>query len=453
MAHNVADGRTNRLHRGQRDFSGRDLPEAGETERRAAAASLPPLNQLKTTCLYDVRKNPAGLHVRAVKTRSDSSPKAGLVLTGGGARGAYQVGVLKSLAEALTGPSPFPVITGVSVGAINAVVLAEGADDFPAAVDKLERLWRSLQCGAVFTADAWPLFRRLASWSNSFGLRWTGMEPPQSLLDATPLWDLIASKVDFGRIGAMVADGPLEALAVTTSSYTTGESVTFIQASAEHAGWRRSRRVGKITEINVDHIMASAALPAVFQSRKLESQWYGDGALRQTAPLSPAIHLGCDRLLVVSARDGVIDDVPDVGPEQAYPSLGLLGGQLLDIIFNDNLDADVERLQRVNETLGVMPAERREKTTLRVIDTHMVRPSADIRDISGDHAGDLPWSVKALLRTIGAMRAPWVLPSYLNFEHGFVSALIDLGYRDGQANLDQLLEFISHQSAQKGVAA
>jgi len=386
-------------------------------------------------------------------TRSDLSQRAGLVLTGGGARGAYQVGVLKSLAEALPGPSPFPVITGVSVGAINAVVLAEGADDFPAAVDKLERLWRSLQCGSVFASDAWPLFRRLVRWSHSFGLRWTGMEAPQSLLDATPLRELIASQVDFGRIRTMVTDGPLDALAVTASSYSTGESVNFIHAAPDLAGWRRSRRVGKITEIDVDHIMASAALPAIFQARKLGHQWFGDGALRQTAPLSPAIHLGCDRLLVVSARNGVVDDVPDACPDQAYPSLGLLGGQLLDIIFNDNLDADVERLQRVNETLGIIPPERRENTALRVIDTQMVKPSVDIRDIAGDHAGELPWSVKALLGTIGAMRAPWVLSSYLNFEQGFINALIELGYRDGKNNLAQLLEFITHQPAQKVVAA
>ena len=381
--------------------------------------------------------------------RSGSLPTAGLVLTGGGARGAYQAGVLKALAEALPGPIPFPVITGVSVGAINAVVLAEGADDFPAAVDKLETLWRSLRCGSVFTSDPWPLFRRLARWSNSFGLRWTGLEPPRSLLDANPLRELIESQVDFGRIRSMVEDGYLDALAVTASSYSSGESVNFIQAAPDHDGWRRARRVGRTTEITVDHIMASAALPAIFQSRQLGHHWFGDGALRQTAPLSPAIHLGCDRLLVISARNGVIDDVPEVGPGQPYPSLGLLGGQLLDIIFNDNLDADVERLQRVNETLGIIPAERQGKTPLRIIDTQMVRPSADIRDIAGDHAGELPWPVKTLLRTIGAMRAPWVLPSYLNFEHGFVSALIELGYEDGKKGLDELVAFITHRPSMK----
>lgn len=377
---------------------------------------------------------------------SGSSTMPGLVLTGGGARGAYQVGVLKALAEALPGPIPFPVITGVSVGAINAAVLAEGADDFPSAVGKLESLWRSLRCGSVFAADAMPMFRRLARWSNSFGLRWTGMEPPRSLLDATPLRELIESQVDFGRIRSMVRDGPLEALAVTASSYSTGESVNFIQAAPDHEGWRRSRRVGKTTEISVDHIMASAALPAIFQSRQLGHQWFGDGALRQTAPLSPAIRLGCDRLLVISARNGIVDAVPALGPDQPYPSLGLLGGQLLDIIFNDNLEADVERLQRVNETLGVIPPEYRGDIPLRVIDTRMVRPSTDIRDIAGDHAGELPWPVKILLRTIGAMGAPWVLPSYLNFEHGFVGALLDLGYEDGKRSQDELVAFVRQPS-------
>ncbi|MEM6746645.1 MAG: patatin-like phospholipase family protein [Pseudomonadota bacterium] len=369
------------------------------------------------------------------------------MLSGGGARGAYQVGVLKALAEAMPGPSPFPVITGVSVGAINAVVLAEGADDFPASVKKLEEIWRSIHCGSIFVSDPWPLIRRLMGWSSSFGLGWTGLKAPRSLLDASPLRELIKSHVDFDRIGTMVNEGPLEALAVTASSYCTGQSVTFFHAGPEHKEWSRSRRLGVLTDITVDHVMASAALPAVFQSRKLGHEWFGDGALRQTAPLSPAIHLGCDHLLLIAARDGVIDDVPQIGPDQPYPSLGFLGGQLLDIVFNDNLDADVERLKRVNGTLGVMMPERVPHTDLRLIGTHMVRPSADIRDLTGEHIDELPWSVKMVLGTIGAMREPWMLPSYLTFEPGYIGALIDLGYHDGKRDADVLRRFIgdAHQ--------
>lgn len=351
--------------------------------------------------------------------------------------------MLKALAEAMPGPTPFPVITGVSVGAINAVVLAEGADDFPASVQKLEDLWRAINCSTIFVSDALPLFSRLLRWSSSLGLGWTGLETPRSLLDASPLRRLIKSRVDFDRIRLMVDKGALSALAVTASSYCTGQSVTFYQAGPDQKSWERSRRLGKRTDITVDHVMASAALPAIFQSRKLGHEWFGDGALRQTAPLSPAIHLGCDNLLLIAARDGVIDDVPEVGPDQPYPSFGVLGGQLLDIVFNDNLDADVERLKRVNGTLGVMMPERLKRTDLRMIGTHMVRPSADIRTLTGDHIDELPWSVKVVLGGLGAMREPWMLPSYLTFEPGYIGALIDLGYHDGKRDLRILADFIT----------
>ena len=368
--------------------------------------------------------------------------KAGLVLTGGGARGAYQVGVLKALAEALPGPTPFPVVTGVSVGAINAVVLAEGAEDFPAAVAKLERFWRDLQCASVFVANPWRVFGRLSRWGVSFGLRRVGLAPPRSLFDAAPLRAMIAEETDFARIRANVERGPLEALAVTVSSYSTGESVTFVQSAAGE-GWERSRRLGVPAEITPDHVMASAALPAIFEARRIGGQWYGDGALRQTAPLSPAIRLGCDRLLMICARDGVIDEPPRPEAAGPHPSLGLLGGQMFDIVFNDNLDADVERLRRVNETIRLVPPERRAASGLRIVGARMVRPSADIRRVAGDHARELPWAMKRLLGAIGGMREPWVLPSYLNFERGYVGALIDLGHRDGRREIDSLLAFLT----------
>ena len=360
--------------------------------------------------------------------------------------------MLKALAEVLPGPTPFPVITGVSVGAINAVVLAEGADDFPAAVKKLEALWRSIHCRSIFVSDAWPLFLRLMRWSTSFGFGWAGVETPQSLLDASPLRDLIASQVDFKRLKAMVNEGPLDALAVTASSYSTGQSVTFFQAARDRLDWTRSRRVGTATDITVDHVMASAALPVIFQSRSIDDEWFGDGALRQTAPLSPAIRLGCDHLLLIAARDGVVDDTEVVDPEQPYPSLGFLGGQLLDIVFNDNLDADVERLKRINATIGMMAPAYQHKSNLRLISTHMVRPSDDIRHLAGDHSKELPCSVKAMLSTIGAGGEPWVLPSYLTFEPGYIGALIDLGYLDGRAQLDALTPFISHPALSRQTA-
>lgn len=370
--------------------------------------------------------------------------KVGLVLSGGGARGAYQVGVLKALAEALPGPIPFPVITGVSVGAINAAVLAEGADDFQASTEKLEKLWRTMTSSSVYRAEMVPLFRRLIHWSLAMSLGWAGVKTPQSLLDAAPLEELLAREIDRTKIKANIDEGVLDAFAVTASSYATGNSITFFQQRGPLVEWSRARRSGEKTAVSIEHILASAALPGVFQARRLGSTWFGDGALRQTAPLSPAIHLGCDRLFLIAVRDGTPDDEHQPMPfADHYPSIGVLGGQLLDIVFNDNLDADLERLNRINATLDSMLPERRERTDLRRLEAHMVRPSLDVRDLAGEHVSEIPLPVRLVLNAIGAMGEPWVLPSYLTFEHGYIGSLIDLGYQDGKADLDRLLTFLA----------
>lgn len=377
----------------------------------------------------------------------DRDLTAGLVLSGGGARGAYQVGVIKALSEALPGPSPFPVITGVSVGAINAAVLAEGADDFPKAARKLEDLWRSLSCAQVFRCDARALYGRLGKWGLALALSWTGTQPPRSLFDASPLAALLKREIDFRRVGRMIDEGWLSALGVTASSYATGFSTTFFQAAPSISGWRRSRRDGVPAAITVDHILASSALPGIFEARQIGQQWYGDGALRQTAPLSPAIHLGCDRMFLIAARDDDPEETIDDYDPVCYPSLGVLGGQLLDIIFNDNLDADQERLERINRTLGTMRRDRRGRTALRNLGTLMVRPSVDVRGIAGQHLREIPWAVKTVLGTIGGLKSPFVLPSYLAFESGYIGTLIDLGYRDTQRDLRQVLAFLGREPA------
>lgn len=370
--------------------------------------------------------------------------RLGLVLSGGGARGAYQVGVISALAEGYKGPIPFDVITGVSVGAINAVVLAEGADDFAAAADKLERLWRGLHCHDIFTTGVAAVAQQLAGWAWALAFSGVGAKPPRSFLDNEPLKELLSREVDFDRIETMTREGVLYALAVTASCYSTGQSTTFFQGAEPGTGWQRARRSGAASCIGVDHVLASAALPGVFPARRIDEYWYGDGALRQNAPLSPALHLGCDRLLMIAARDGTPDD--DGGllfDSDIDPSLGLIAGQLLDIIFNDNLDADLERLERVNATLHTMMPDRRGRTGLSHVDHFLVRPCEDIRLRAGQHAHEAPWTIRSLLGILGAQRSPWVLPSYLTFEPGYIGSLIDLGRQDALAmkpKIDHLLK-------------
>jgi NTE family protein len=355
-----------------------------------------------------------------------------LVLSGGGARGAYQVGVLKALGDTLPeGAQPFRIVTGVSVGALNAVMIAAARGSFRERIAVLEGVWRELHCNNVFKTDGGEIRRQVRSWVGAAAFGWAGASPPPSILDNEPLHRLLDSHVDFGAVNGAIANGDLDALAITASSYESGQAVTFFAADREIEPWTRARRIGVRTVIGAEHVLASSALPLVFPAVRVSDHYYGDGALRENAPLSAAIHLGCDRILTIGARDGTPDALDAQGA--AYPSVGILAGQALDILFNDDTDADIERLRRINHTLGLMRPDARAETNLRPIGLRNINPSEDIRGIAGRHVEELPGSVRMLMRMIGALKAPWVLPSYLMFEPGYIDALLDLGYRDGLA--------------------
>ena len=382
---------------------------------------------------------------------SDNLHKTGLILTGGGARGAYQVGVLSALAEMMPAGAaphtgnrdalPFDVITGVSVGAINAVYLAAAADDLRAAIGNLSTLWKSLHTDDIYRSDAAAMARTLFGYAGAILFGWAGATAPRSVLSNAPLRRLLEREVDFDRLAEIVEGPILDALAITASSYDEGMSVSFYHGSVPVRPWERSRRMGVPEKITAEHVMASSALPFVFPSVRLDRDWYGDGALRQIAPLSPAIHLGCNKLFLIGARDAGLAGEPET-PAMPYPTAGLIAGQLMDIVFNDNLEADVERLKRINATLDAMMPERREQTHLHHVDVFMIQPSEDIRGIAASYVHELPTSVKLLLRTLGAWKAPWVLPSYLMFEPGYVGALMDLGRRDTLAQETEIRAFL-----------
>jgi NTE family protein len=367
----------------------------------------------------------------------------GLVLPGGGARGAYQAGALKAVAEIVSGNSnPFPVIMGASVGAINAVALASHSLEFKQGVARIVDFWSSLTTGDVYRTDLPTILKDGARWLVSLTpLSNLGVTRPRSVLDNSPLGDLLRKKIDFDGVHKAIEAGVLRAVGVTASSYDRARAITFFQGVKGLEEWVRVRRDGVAVKLEIDHLLASAALPFVFSAQRIGNENYGDGSLRLTSPLSPAIHCGADRILVIGVRDA--KPLPARTSAPIYPNLGSLSGYMLDMIFMDNLDADIERALRVDHTLSLLQREQRVATQLRDIDVLIVQPSRDVRDIARDHAHEMPWSIRMLLKRLGVWGRDWRLPSYLLFEPGYCRALIELGYQDTIDRRREIAEFIS----------
>ena len=377
---------------------------------------------------------------------SGQSRKA-LVLPGAGARGAYQVGVLKAIAELLPpkAANPFSVLTGSSAGAINAAVLASRARNFRHAVGAMERVWANFEVNQVYKADAWTMLKSSMHWFAAMATGGLGTHNPRSLLDCSPLESLLERSIRFPLIARALDRGHLDALAVTASAYTSSRSVTFFQSRQPVLPWARVRRIGRPAELGVRHLLASAAVPFIFPPVRIGNEYYGDGSMRHRAPLSSAIHLGADRLLVIGVRDEHPDPEPGADAEVSSPSFAHLAGYMLDTLFLDGLYADLERITRVNLMLEQLGTEKLKApiTALRPISTLIVVPREDLRQVAARHAAELPGPMRLLLRGLGAMNKDGMqLVSYLLFESGFTRELIEMGYRDALELRDDLHAFL-----------
>ena len=373
--------------------------------------------------------------------------KTGLVLAGGGARAAYQVGVLKAIKEILPDPkvNPFPIISGTSAGAVNAGSLAVYADDFEKAVDYLLEVWRNFEPRHVYRSDFAGVLVNSTRWIAGFFLGAFLRNKRISLLDNRPLESLLRRRLDFGAIRKNIEAGALDALAITCSGYTSGQSCSFFQGADHFEGWRRSQRIGIKTKISVAHLMASSAIPFLFPAYHLNREFFGDGSMRQIAPVSPALHLGADRVIVVGTAK-IRNDSPERTRGDLFPTLAQIAGHVMNSIFLDSLAVDLERLERINKTVSCVPPDALKKMglTLHHVDVLVLTPSEPLDAIAVKHVGNLPFSIRFLLRSVGAMRRGGAnLASYLLFEPGYCRELIELGYHDTMKRREEVESFIS----------
>ena len=373
-------------------------------------------------------------------------PRVGLVLTGDGARAAYQVGVLRAISELLPKDvrNPFPVISGTSAGAVNAAVLAANGGNFRRGVRQLMTVWKNFHAHHVYRADPAGVFLNTSRFALATLLGGgLGRRTHVSLLDNAPLAELLRTRLDFSTIQSAIDGGDLTAVSVTCSGYTSGQSVTFFQGVPGVEPWQRARRVGVAMPIGADHVLASSALPFIFPAVLINREYFGDGSMRQTAPLSPALHLGADRLFIIGVGRQLQAAPPERTKTESYPPLAQIAGHCLNSIFMDALEVDLERLQRINRTLSRMPAAVREDNAMPMhqVDFRLFSPSVELERIAMSFVHELPRSMRILLYGALTHRGS-NLVSYLLFEKTYCRALIQLGYEDSMRRKDDIMQFL-----------
>jgi NTE family protein len=373
--------------------------------------------------------------------------KTGLILSGGGARASYQVGVLKAIAEILPADveAPFEIICGTSAGAINAATLASSAPNFRLGVEQLEQAWMSFRAGSIYRTGFFSIMFGILRWLCNLMFRGGDTKQAMSILDNRPLGVFLRDVVKLDRIQAAVDEGHLHALSITTAGYTSGLSHTFFQGDPEIAEWERARRIGRRASITIEHLMGSSAIPLIFPAVKIGSEYFGDGAIRQLTPISPAIHMGASRVFVIGVSE---DRKANYQLQEAphYPTLAKITGHVFDSAFLDSMQADVERLERMNGIIKLIPDRIKTKDgmTLRPVEMLNISPSQSLDVIAAKHTGDLPRTIRYFLRHSGATRTNAAsIVSYLLFEKPYCCELIQLGYHDAMEREEEIRKFLT----------
>ena len=375
--------------------------------------------------------------------------RIGLILTGGGARAAYQVGVLKAIAEILPrrARSPFQIVCGTSAGALNAAALAANARSFRKGVQYLVSTWQGFHSNLIYRTDVIGVVKNTLLWFAGLLFSAIGINKLTrvSLFDNSPLVEFLEEMVPYEKIQENIDAGLLHALSITASGYGSGQSVTFYQGVSELKPWRRTGRVGVPTQIEIKHLLASAALPFIFPATLINREYFGDGSMRQIAPLSPAMHLGATKVMVIGVTVNVYNEQTGRSDIADYPSLARIAGHALNSIFLDSMEVDLERARKINDLVAIMPEELREHANLKHVDVLVVSPSQPLEKIADRYAAEMPWTIRMLLRLVGARQNGGILISYLLSESKYTRALIDLGYQDAMKRRDEITRFLDVQ--------
>jgi NTE family protein len=370
-----------------------------------------------------------------------------LVLSGGGARAAYQVGVMKAIADMLDGDcaNPFPIICGTSAGAINAATIATHADCFSRGVAGLEKLWGNLRSEQVHRVGYMELLGSTLKLLLSFFRSGTTFGRPLSLFDNTPLYHLLLENIQLQNLPKLIEQNHLHALCITALGYNSGQSISFFQGDAEVNAWKRSRRTGIRSELTHKHLMASSALPALFPAVKIRDEYFGDGAMRQTAPMSAALHLGAEKLLVVGVSGNKSKQVKQqTFPNYYSPSIAQMFAQLMNSAFIDAMEEDIDMMHRFNNFIEEINEKKRQELNVRPVDVLVISPSIHFDEVAASHIGSLPKAMRVFLKTIGATRPGGgaSVASYLLFEASYCQELMQHGYADCMAQEDKVRSFL-----------